>query len=42
LIIKEENMSVFVIVNTDVKNPEAYEEYKAKARPLVEQNGVSG
>ena len=32
-------MSVFVIVNTDVKNPEAYEEYKALARPLVEQNG---
>ena len=32
-------MSVFLIVNTDVKDPEAYEEYKAKARPLVEQNG---
>ena len=32
-------MSVFIIVNTDVKNPEAYEDYKAKARPLVEQNG---
>ena len=32
-------MSFFVIVNTDVKNPEAYEEYKTLARPLVEQNG---
>jgi uncharacterized protein (DUF1330 family) len=36
---KEETMSVIVIVNTNVKNPEAYEEYKAQARPLVEQNG---
>lgn len=32
-------MSVFMIVNTEVKNPEAYEEYKAQARPLVERNG---
>ena len=36
---KEETMSVFMIVNTDAKNQEAYEEYKAQARPLVERNG---
>ena len=36
---KEETMSVILIVNTNVKNPEAYEEYKALARPLVERNG---
>ncbi|MEE9321721.1 MAG: DUF1330 domain-containing protein [Granulosicoccus sp.] len=32
-------MSAFVIVDTLIENPEAYEEYKALARPIVEKYG---
>ncbi|WP_419910889.1 DUF1330 domain-containing protein [Hoeflea sp.] len=32
-------MSAFVIVDTKISNPEAYEEYKAKARPIAEKYG---
>lgn len=32
-------MSAFVIVDTQIENPEAYEEYKTLARPIVEQYG---
>ncbi|HKI75060.1 MAG TPA: DUF1330 domain-containing protein [Pseudomonadales bacterium] len=32
-------MSAFVIVDTKINNPDAYEEYKALARPLVEKYG---
>ena len=32
-------MSLMLIVDTKVNNPEAYETYKARARPLVEQHG---
>ena len=32
-------MAAYVIVNTNVHNPQAYEAYKARAKPLVEQYG---
>ena len=32
-------MAAYVIVDTKIKNAEAYEDYKAKARPLVEKHG---
>ncbi|MCB1492596.1 MAG: DUF1330 domain-containing protein [Rhodobiaceae bacterium] len=32
-------MVAYVIVDTKVNDPEAYEDYKAKARPLVEKYG---
>jgi len=32
-------MSAFVIVDTKIENPEAYEEYKAAARPIAEKFG---
>jgi len=32
-------MAAYVIVNTNVHNPTAYEAYKAQAKPLVEQFG---
>lgn len=32
-------MSAYVIVDTKIKDPDAYEEYKALARPLVEKHG---
>ncbi len=32
-------MSAFVIVDTNIKNAEAYEGYKAQAKPLVEKYG---
>ncbi|MEM6987851.1 MAG: DUF1330 domain-containing protein [Pseudomonadota bacterium] len=32
-------MSAYVIVDTQLLNPEAYEEYKALAKPIVEQYG---
>lgn len=32
-------MSAYVIVDTKIKDPEAYEQYKALARPLVEKHG---
>lgn len=32
-------MSAYVIVDTKISDPEAYEKYKALARPLVEKNG---
>lgn len=32
-------MSAFLIVDTKISNPEAYEEYKAKARPIAEKYG---
>jgi uncharacterized protein (DUF1330 family) len=35
----EEIMSAFIIVDTKINNPEAYDEYKALARPLVEKFG---
>ncbi len=33
-------MSAFVIVDTKINNPEAYEEYKALARPIAEKYGA--
>ena len=32
-------MSAYIIVDTRIKNPEAYEDYKAKARPIAEKFG---
>ena len=32
-------MSAFVVVDTDIKNPEAYEEYKKLAKPIAEKFG---
>ncbi len=32
-------MSAWVIVDTKIENPDAYEEYKALARPIVEKYG---
>jgi uncharacterized protein (DUF1330 family) len=32
-------MNAYVIVDTKLENPEAYEDYKAKARPIIEQFG---
>ena len=32
-------MSAFLIVDTAIENPEAYEEYKALAKPIVEKFG---
>lgn len=32
-------MSAYVIVDTKIKNAEAYEGYKAKAKPIVEKYG---
>jgi len=32
-------MSAFLIVDTKISNPEAYEEYKAQARPIAEKYG---
>jgi uncharacterized protein (DUF1330 family) len=32
-------MTAYVIVDTKLENPEAYEEYKQKARPIVEKFG---
>lgn len=32
-------MSAFLIVDTKLKNPEAYEEYKALAKPIAEKFG---
>ena len=32
-------MPVYMIVDTKIKNPEAYEEYKIKAKPIVESFG---
>jgi len=32
-------MSAFLIVDTKISNPEAYEEYKAQARPIAEKFG---
>ena len=32
-------MSVYVIVNVDVKDPAAYEEYKAKVPALIRKHG---
>ena len=31
-------MSAYIIVDTRIKNPEAYEDYKAKARPIAENS----
>ena len=33
-------MSAYVIVDTKINNPEAYEEYKALARPIAEKYGA--
>lgn len=33
-------MSAYVIVDTKIENPEAYEEYKAMARPIAEKYGA--
>ncbi len=33
-------MSAYVIVDTKISNPEAYEEYKALARPIAEKYGA--
>ncbi|HEY7764530.1 MAG TPA: DUF1330 domain-containing protein [Aestuariivirgaceae bacterium] len=32
-------MAAYVIVDTKLTNPEAYEEYKVKARPIIETFG---
>jgi uncharacterized protein (DUF1330 family) len=32
-------MAAFLVVDTKIENPEAYEEYKAKARPIIEKFG---
>ncbi len=32
-------MSAFLVVDTKIKNPEAYEEYKKLARPIAEKFG---
>ena len=32
-------MSAFIIVDTKLSNPEAYEEYKRLARPIAEKHG---
>ena len=32
-------MAVYMVVDTKIKNPEAYEEYKIKAKPIVEAYG---
>ena len=32
-------MSAWLIVDTDVHDPEAYETYKARARPIIEKHG---
>lgn len=32
-------MSAYVIVDTKISNPDAYEKYKALAKPLVEKHG---
>ena len=32
-------MPVYLVVDTKIKNPEAYEEYKIKAKPIVESFG---
>ncbi len=32
-------MSAFIIVDTKIENPEAYETYKAKAKPIAEKFG---
>ena len=32
-------MAVYMVVDTKIKNPEAYEEYKIKAKPIVESYG---
>ena len=32
-------MSAFVVVDTDIKNPEAYEQYKKLAKPIAEKYG---
>lgn len=32
-------MSAYVVVDTKIENPEAYEEYKALARPIAEKYG---
>lgn len=32
-------MSAYLIVDTKIHDPEAYEEYKLKAKPLVEKHG---
>jgi uncharacterized protein (DUF1330 family) len=32
-------MSAFLIVDTKIKNPESYEEYKKQAKPIAEKYG---
>ena len=32
-------MAAYLVVDTDLTNPEAYEEYKTQARPLAEKYG---
>lgn len=32
-------MSAYLIVDTDISDPDAYEDYKAKARPIAERHG---
>ena len=32
-------MSAYLVVDADLTNPEAYEEYKLKARPIAEKYG---
>lgn len=32
-------MSAFVVVDTDIRNPEAYEQYKKLAKPIAEKYG---
>lgn len=32
-------MPAYVLVDTKLEDPEAYEDYKAKARPIIEKHG---
>jgi uncharacterized protein (DUF1330 family) len=32
-------MAAYLVVDTDLTNPEVYEEYKIKARPIAEKYG---
>ncbi len=32
-------MSAFLVVDTSIKNPDAYEEYKQRAKPIAEKFG---
>lgn len=35
----EGSLAAYIIVDTKLHNPQAYEEYKAKAKPVIERHG---